>query len=105
MSTQLALDYAPHKLARAGGSATSLAAAHAPKYTNRQRVLDGFRDAHPYGMTYEEAAYRAGLAPHEVTKRISDLIALDLIEAVGERELSSGKHGRVYYLTNAGMTA
>jgi hypothetical protein len=110
MSTQLALDLAPHKLARRTDPATSKAAAHADHVTNRRRVLIALSGSP--GLTYWEIGASAGFSDLvEAARRVGDLLKLRMITplAAGDHEVlrSAPDHraSRVYVLTDLGREA
>jgi hypothetical protein len=90
--------------------ATSKAGARSVSFragTQKARLLAAFADAGPVGLSDDEAAQRAGLAPTTCYwKRCGELREVGLIRFTGEeRPGSAGVDRMVSVITDAGETA
>lgn len=88
---------------------TSKAAAAGERSTHRFRVLAVFASR---SMDYMTAARLADLPPWEVTRRVSDLLRMGLLEVRKNADgsdatvqLPSGRAGRIYAITALGAAA
>lgn len=98
-------------LARREAPLTSKAAAAGDRTTHRFRILEAF-GKRPTGIDYMTAARLADLPPWEVTRRVSDLLRLGLLEVKRDDtgaevtvQLPSNRAGRVYQITALGAAA
>ena len=53
----------------------------------RKQILKALLDS-PDGLTRREIEHRTGLRPNQVSGRVNDLIKVELVNEIGERECS-----------------
>lgn len=105
----MTIEYPARKLHRTDDPTTSIEAATGDRSTHRAKILQAFATT-SLGLTIDEAAELSGLPQVETGRRISDLLALDLIKVITNQDgkpltgtLKSGRRGRVYRITEAGL--
>jgi hypothetical protein len=98
-----------HKRCRTGGPATSRAAAEASHEVAENHwlviteTLWRRRNHVAPWMTVEQIAERTALTPHQIGRRVNELVRQGIIEIAGVAPLESGRLGRTYMLTKLGQ--
>lgn len=98
-----------HKRCRTGGPETSRAAAEASQEVAENHwlviteTLWRRRNHIEPWMTVEQIAERTELTPHQIGRRVNELVRQGIIEIAGVAPLESGRLGRTYMLTKLGQ--